>query len=339
MKVIIIGAGGAIGSCLSGWLSEVSQDIYLFDKPSVSEVLKEKGITYYKQNEAKQNVKVKVIDSLSEVENPDLIAIVVKNYSLDGVSGLIKETVKGNPVILGLQNGVENQRILPKYFDRVVYGIIEFNAWLDEIGIVGYQNRGPFVIGTLDNGMQAELKAIAELFNKGVETIITDRITDAAYCKMVINLTNSFTTLVGMGYRDITNLHAFKEILTNSMYEGVKILKKMGVKEYKAHTMPTWAKIKASATLPNFITDGMFKKNLAKMVLSSMAQDIIQRKSGESELESLIGEFVSLGDRYGMDIPYNRAVYKLCKEKFNRHPFVPMTEEEVLAEVRKLQNK
>ena len=49
MKVIIIGAGGAIGSCLSGWLSEVSQDIYLFDKPSVSEVLKEKGITYYKQ--------------------------------------------------------------------------------------------------------------------------------------------------------------------------------------------------------------------------------------------------------------------------------------------------
>ena len=126
-----------------------------------------------------------------------------------------------------------------------------------------------------------------------------------------------------MGYRDITNLHAFKEILTNSMYEGVKILKKMGVKEYKAHTMPTWAKIKASATLPNFITDGMFKKNLAKMVLSSMAQDIIQRKSGESELESLIGEFVSLGDRYGMDIPYNRAVYKTMQREIQPAPLCP----------------
>lgn len=339
MKIIIIGAGGAIGSCLSGWLSEVSNEVYLFDKPAVSEVLKKNGITFYKQNEDKKNVKVNVIDSLSDVENPDLIAVVVKNYSLDGVSKLIKDNVKGNPIILGLQNGIENQKILPKYFDRVVYGIIEFNAWLDEVGVVGYQNRGPFVIGTPDNGLQDEMKAIAELFNKGVETIITDRILDAAYCKMVINLTNSFTTLVGMGYREITNLRAFKEILTNSMYEGVKILKKMGVQEFKAHTMPGWITMIAGAKLPNFITDGMFKKNLAKMVLSSMAQDIIQRKSNQSELDSLIGEFVSLGDRYKVNIPYNRAVYKLCKERFYQDPFVSMTEEEVLAEVKKLKSK
>ncbi|MGI6702146.1 MAG: ketopantoate reductase family protein [Christensenellales bacterium] len=333
MKVIIIGAGGAIGSCLSGWLSEISKEIYLYDKPSVSEILKKKGITHYKQNEGKQNVKVNVINNLSDIENPDLIAVVVKNYSLDGVSKLIKDNVKGNPVILALQNGIENQKILPKYFDKVVYGIIEFNAWLDEVGVVGYQNRGPFVIGTLDNGLQDEMKAISELFNKGVETIITDRILDAAYCKMVINLTNSFTTLVGMGYREITNLHAFKEILTNSMYEGVKILKKMGVKEFKAHTMPNWMSIMAGAKLPNFITDGMFKKNLAKMVLSSMAQDVIQRKTGDSELESLIGEFIGLADCYKVDIPYNRTVYKLCKDRFYKDPFVPMTEEEVLAEV------
>ena len=151
---------------------------------------------------------------------------------------------------------------------------------------------------------------------------------------MVINPTNSFTTL-GMGYREITNLPAFKEILTNSMYEGVKILKKKGVKEFKAHTMPGWLKIIAGAKLPNFITNGMFKKNLAKMVLSSMAQDIIQRKSSESELESLIGDFVRMADSCNMDIPYNRTVYKLCKERFAQDPFVPMTEEEVLAEVNK----
>jgi hypothetical protein len=36
-----------------------------------------------------------------------------------------------------------------------------------------------------------------------------------------------------------------------------------------------------------------------------------------------------------MDIPYNRTVYKLCKERFAQDPFVPMTEEEVLAEVNK----
>lgn len=336
MKIVIIGAGGAIGSCLSGWLSEISNEIYLFDKPTVSKVLKERGITHYKQNEDKKNVKVKVIDNLSDLDYIDLIVIVVKNYSIDGVSKMIKDNVKSNPIIIGLQNGIENQKILPKYFDRVIYGIIEFNAWLDEVGVVGYQNRGPFVIGTKDNNLQDEMKAVSELFNKGVETIITDRILDAAYCKMVINLTNSFTTLVGMGYREISNLKAFKEILTNSMYEGVKILKKMGVIEFKAHTMPSWGKMIAGAKLPNFITNGMFKKNLAKMVLSSMAQDVIQRKSNESELDSLIGEFVNLADKFKVSIPYNATVYKLCKERFAQDPFVPMTEEEVLVEVKKI---
>lgn len=334
MKTIIIGAGGAIGSCLSAWLSESSEDVYLFDKPEVAAIIKEKGITYYKQNEEKKNVKVRVIDSLSEIINPDLVIVIVKNYSLDGVSQLIKKEIKGDPIILAMQNGVENQKILPKYFDKAVYGIIEFNAWLDEIGVVGFQNRGPFVIGTPDNSLQKEMMDISALFNKGVETIVTDRIKDAAYCKMVINLTNSFTTLVGMGYREIEDLPAFKEILTTSMYEGVKILKKMGVKEFKAHTMPSWIKIIMGAKLPSFLTNGLFKKNLAKMVLSSMAQDVIQRRAGSSELESLIGEFIHLAEKYNVPVPYNKTVYELCKKRFSEVPFVPMTEEQVLKEVK-----
>ncbi|HPD01985.1 MAG TPA: ketopantoate reductase C-terminal domain-containing protein, partial [Clostridia bacterium] len=151
--------------------------------------------------------------------------------------------------------------------------------------------------------------------------------------------TNSFTTLVGMGYREVTSLRAYKEVLSNSMYEGLKILKKMGIKEFKTHTMPGWIVIKMGAKLPDFITDGIFKKNLAKMVLSSMAQDVIQRKTGANELESLIGAFISLADKYNVDIPYNRTVYELCKKKFAEEVFVPMTEEEVLAEVRKKQAK
>jgi ketopantoate reductase len=183
--------------------------------------------------------------------------------------------------------------------------------------------------------LSKELSEIAAVFSPGVETIVTDRITDAAYCKMVINLTNSFTTLVGMQYREITNMRAFKRILTTSMYEGMKILKKKGVKEFKAHTMPSWTKITFGAKMPDFITDGLFKKNLAKMVLSSMAQDVIQRKTGASELDSLIGEFIVMADNLGVAIPYNKTVYELCKVRFAADPFVPMTEEEVLKEVEK----
>ena len=119
------------------------------------------------------------------------------------------------------------------------------------------------------------------------------------------------------------------------MYEGVKIIKAAGVNEFKVGNMPSWGKIKASATLPDFITSGIFKKNLDKMVLSSMAQDILQRKSGTSELDSLLGHFVELADKYKVNAPYNKAVYELCKVEFAKDNFKPLTEEQVWEAVKR----
>ena len=336
MKFVIIGAG-AIGGCIGGWLSQKHDDVYLLDQGEVARNLKEKGITLYRQGEEnkKEHVPVKVIDSLSEVDGIDVIAIAVKNYSLDAVAQSIKEQVAGNPIIVGLQNGIENQSILPKYFDRVIYTIVEFNAWIDEPGVIGYQSKGPFVIGTLKNEMQDELKMLNDYMGPAVETIVTDRILDAAYCKMVVNLTNSFTTLVGFKYREISSLPLFKKLLSNSLYEGVQIIKAMGVKEFNAGEMPSWGKITMSAKLPNFITMGIFKKSLAQMVLSSMAQDILQRRSGVSELDSLQGHFVSMADKYNIPAPYNKTIYNLCKTEFTKENFKPLTEEQVWAEVKK----
>ena len=330
MKTVIIGAG-AIGGCLGGWLSEKYNDVFLIDQGETAKNLKEKGLTMYPQGgeNNKKKIPVKVADRLSDVENPDVIIIAVKNYSLEAVAKSVVSEIKGDPIILGLQNGVLNQTLLPKYFKKVVFGVIEFNAWFDEPGVIGYQRKGPFVLGCTCEGLEKELSALQGYMNTAVETVATDRIRDAAYCKMVINLTNSYTTLVGFKYREIGSLPLFKKVLSNSMYEGIQVLQAMGVREYKAGDMPTWSKIKASATLPDFITMGIFKKNLAKMVLSSMAQDILQRKAGISELDSLLGEFVRLADEYKVPAPYNKAVYRLCKEEFAKPDFKPLTEEQV----------
>ena len=337
MKTVIIGAG-AIGSCIGGWLSEKYQDVYIIDLPDVTKNLREKGITLYKQGEegAKKQIPVNVVDSLSDVTDPDVIMIAVKNYSLEAVAQSVAAEIKGDPIVLGLQNGVLNQTVLPKYFKKPIYGVIEFNAWIDEPCVVGYQQKGPFVLGCIGAGLEKELADLQSYINVAVDAVATDRIRDAAYCKMVINLTNSYTTLVGLQYREIGSLPLFKKVLSNSMYEGVKVLRAMGVKEYHAGDMPTWGKIKASATLPDFITMGVFKKNLAKMVLSSMAQDILQRKSGVCELDSLIGEFIKLADEYKIPAPYNKAVYRLCKEEFAKPDFKPLTEEQVWQAVQAL---
>lgn len=336
MKTVIIGAG-AVGGCLGGWLSETYDDVYLMDQGATAENLRKKGVTLYKQGEenAKKHTPVKVINSLDELDEIDLLIIAVKNYSLEPLAQAIAPQLKGNPIVLGMQNGIENQTILPKYFDRVVLSIIEFNAWVDEPCVIGYQNKGPFVLGALSDERSGDIKAVEAYMGKAVETHSTDRIRDAAFCKMVINLTNSYTTLVGFKYREIENISLFKKVLSNSMYEGIQILRTIGINEFKVDNMPTWSKIKMSAKLPDFITMGLFKKSLASMVLSSMAQDILQRKTGVSELESLLGHFVGLAKENHVPIPYNETVYELCKREFAKPDFTPMTETQVWEAVKK----
>lgn len=330
LKVVFFGSG-VIGGSVGGWIASQYDHVRFLDQGKVAETLKSKGITLYHGDEPdrRETVAVKVIDDLDAARDADVIVIGVKNYSLEAVAGLIRDKTGDRPVIVGMQNGVVNQEILPKYFSKVIYCIVSYNAWMDELCTIGYQKKGPLYLGTLDNTLQKEMKAIARVFNLGVETHVTEHLGDAAHCKLVLNLTNSLTTLIGYKYRELSDRALFQKLLTNLTWEGVRVIRAAGYRESKLGGMPPWILIMAGAKLPRIISKGIFEKNVKKMVLSSMAQDIIQRGGSESELESINGYLLTLADRYGVDAPYNRAVYELCTKEFGRETFEPLAMEEV----------
>ena len=72
------------------------------------------------------NIPIKIITDLNEIEPPEFIVITVKNYDLEEVAKDIHKKVGDKPIVIGLQNGIENQKILPKYFSKVVYGVIMY---------------------------------------------------------------------------------------------------------------------------------------------------------------------------------------------------------------------
>ena len=82
------------------------------------------------------------------------IVIGVKNYSLEAIARLIKANAKEDVIIVSMANGIDNQQILPKYFSRVIYCIVSYNAWMDQPVTVGYQKKGPLVLGTPDNSLR-----------------------------------------------------------------------------------------------------------------------------------------------------------------------------------------
>ncbi len=332
--IVFLGAG-AVGASVGAWVAANHKNTYFLDVGEVADALEKNGITSYLggEKDKAENVKVNVIRDLSDIPTPDVIAVAVKNYSLDSVSKMIRDKVGDKPVIIGMQNGVENQAILPKYFSKVVYCVVCYNAWLDNPGVVGYQKKGPLVIGTADNELQFEMDTIRKVFSRGVETIVTLHLHNATHSKMIINLTNSLTTLIGHTYKEISDQSIFQKLLTNLTYEGVKIVKAAGYDECQLGGMPSWLLMKAGATLPQFLTRIPFKLNVKKMVISSMAQDILQRGGSQSELESLNGYFINLAEKHGVDIPYNKTIYELCKTEFSKPEFKPWDVKDVWEKV------
>ncbi len=333
---LVFGAG-AIGTTVAAWLNDSGSSVCIFDKKEVSDHINQHGLDIYHGDDSEKRYKSKVpaYSILDDVPTPDVIILCVKNYSLDGVSKLLVEKYGKDIQIVALQNGVENQQILPKHFTKLIYGVVCFNAWVDGYGVVGYQKKGPFALGHNGGVTDTQLHSIVRDFNEGVETQAYKKLADAAHSKIVINLTNSLTTLVALHENDQSKSKDFQKLLTSMTYEGIKVMKAAGFKESKLGGMPGWLLITAAGVLPGFVTRKPYLKNLKKLVVSSMAQDIIVNGAGSSELESINGYVLGLAKQHGIKTPVNSTIYQICKEEFAKTPFKPVSVEFIWERVKK----
>jgi ketopantoate reductase len=216
----------------------------------------------------------------------------------------------------------------------VIYGVISYNARRDQLVVVGYQKKGPLFIGTPDNRLMDELKMVQVILGTGCETIIVDHLQNAVHSKIVMNLTNALDTLVGRGYCPVSNFTVYQKLLSQTLWEGVRVIKAAGYKEFKMGGLPSFLLLRLGAAMPAWVIRPIFKQKIKPMVISSMTQDILLRGSGVSEIDSLTGYIVRLAERHNVQAPYNKTLYRLAKEHFGPD-FQPMHCEDVLAAVEK----
>jgi len=335
LKIVFVGAG-AIGGSMGALTALHHPNTWLLARGKTAEILSEKGMTLYTGDapEKRQTIPVRVIRSLDEVPDADVVVLGVKLYDLEDAAREIESKISQRAVVIGIQNGVAGEEILPRYFAQPAFGIVTYNAWVDEPGVIGYQRSGAIVLGTLDNSLQQELAALARIFAHGHAALVTQHIRDAAHCKLAINLANSVTTLLGPDYRQISDLDLYQDVLSNTIYEGVQVIRAAGFHEELEGGLPSWRTLWAAARLPHWLTRRTFQANLKKMTLSSMGQDVLQRKHSLTELEYLNGALLTLADQVRLPVPYNRAIYRLCKQHFAQPDFQPLDVRDVWQEIK-----
>ena len=142
LEIVIYGAG-AIGTSICGLITPHYDKIYLLARGDNARIMNSKGLVLYEQeyNNPKP-ISVNVIKDLNELSSVDVVIITVKNYDLEEVAEDISSKLGDKPIIVALQNGIENQKVLPKYFSKVIYGVIVFSALRYAPGVFGYRSKG-----------------------------------------------------------------------------------------------------------------------------------------------------------------------------------------------------
>ncbi|MDP6909760.1 MAG: ketopantoate reductase C-terminal domain-containing protein, partial [Flavobacteriales bacterium] len=273
--------------------------------------------------------KCKVFASLDGVETPDLVVFGVKSYDLDTVIKKVQDAYGRDIPILSVLNGVRHLEVLRKEFTNVIFATIGFNAYRTS-SIMAVATGGSLVLSSSDNEAQV-VQTLYKSIKRKVSVSLAKNPMDAAHCKLVINLGNVLLTITGFDQNRKRQLPELQQLMANLLWEGVRVMRKKGVKEVRVPGMPPWIFLWLSKVLPSSITLPIFKKKMRFSAINSLAQDL---KSGskETELEDINGYFLKLAQKVGVAVPYNEAIYELFKE-WQQEGAQPLTPKEVLSKI------
>jgi len=271
--------------------------------------------------------RTQVFSNINDCDTPDVVVIGVKSYALDEVVQKVKERFGTEIPVMSVLNGVRHVEVLTSTFSKCIFATIGYNAYRtapDKAVAIG----GSVVLSSTNNSMPVVDEMYRTLRAK-IGVRMADNPMDVAHCKLVINLGNALLTMVAFHKNRDRQIPELQKVTSGMLAEGIKVMRKVGVKEVRIPSMPPWILIQLSAVLPSFIGVALFKQKMATSSINSMAQDILAG-SKNTELEDINGYFLQLAAKVGVEVPYNQAVYDLFKTWVagNRQPLTPS---EVLA--------
>ena len=162
MKHVVIGMG-AVGSLIGGLLSKSGTNVELIGKKIQVEQISNKGIRI---NGIKGSIiveKINVSDDISHVKDADIVIVCVKSQDTQALANDIKKFIKKTAIIISLQNGIENSKILEDTTGNKTYsGVILFNALYSKPGEVELTLEGGIIIEKDDNSIE-KLKFFSRL--------------------------------------------------------------------------------------------------------------------------------------------------------------------------------
>ena len=299
MKIAIMGTGG-VGGYYGGLLAQRGQDVTFIARGHHLQAIHEKGLRIKSVFGDFVVSPIQATDKPSEVGPVDLIIVATKTYHTDDAAQAIKSMVGSETVVMSLQNGVEAANRLGAVvgMEHMIGGTTWLSAAIEAPGIIGQYS-------------QFRRIALGEL--NGQKTLRIQRIHDAlSRSGATIELVEDINKVMWTKYVFIASVTAIG-CLTRATFGEYR-----HVPEARAVLAAAMQEVKAVAQASGIMLDAdIIDKTLAFLdgsapgIKTSMQRDIEAGKV--SELESMIGFVVLLGEKLKVPTPVMRFTYAMLK--------------------------
>lgn len=313
MKYAIIGAGGT-GGILGFYMTKAGRDVTLIARGRHLAAMQEKGLAVEKMwDGTTETIPVKATDMEHYDEQPDVVLVCVKGYSLEDTIPFIQRVAKLSTIVIPVLNiygtGAKMQEQLPELL--VTDGCIYVSANIKEPGVLIQHGRILRVVyGVRNMSSQKvnvkrvheeilnDLKNIKKDFDdSGIDGVLSENIQRDALEKF------SYVSPIGAAglyyhatAADFQREGEQRETFKTMIREITALAEAMGV-PFERNMVEVNLKILSS---------------LAPEATTSMQRDVMEGK--DSEIDGLVYEVVRMGERYHVPVPMYAKVAEKLRE-------------------------
>jgi len=301
-KIAFVGLGG-VGGYYGGLVSRYAEnhpeiEVSFLARGKHLEAIKQNGLKVSDEKQSFTTRPAIATDKVEEIGTVDFIVLSTKSYDLDATMAQIKPMVAKQTIILPLLNGIDNTPRLRAFFpeNEIWYGCVYIITRLKEPGVIEDSGNVHFMHFGHEKKVSEELLFIEELFLKsGIEVARKEEPLKAIWRKFFyISTTAALTTYLNTDFRSLVWDEDKKPLYVSIMKELYAVSEAEGIGLYDG------------------IIDDMLKYggSLPAGSTSSMNSDYLAGR--KTEIETLIGVVVRLGQKYGIATPlYDKVYYKL----------------------------
>ena len=299
MKIAIMGTGG-VGGYYGGLLAQSGQDVTFIARGHHLQAIREKGLRIKSVFGDFVVSPIQATDKPSEVGPVDLIIVATKTYHTDDAAQAIKSMVGSETVVMSLQNGVEAANRLGAVvgIEHMIGGTTWLSAAIEAPGIIGqYSQFRRIALGELNGQKTLRIQRIHDALSRSGATIeLVEDINKVMWTKYVfIASVTAIGCLTRATFGEYRHVPEARAVLAAAMQEVKAVAQASGI------MLDTDVIDKTLAFL-----DGS-----APGIKTSMQRDIEAGKV--SELESMIGFVVLLGEKLKVPTPVMRFTYAMLK--------------------------